>query len=101
MGAGQQTDVVALAILGILAFSIHLFFRWLMGAKSTADPWGDEVDKTLTKLEKGLTMLKTPLIKKLLVILAVNTPIWAAFVYLSSKNDARAVVFLAKWKLDR
>jgi hypothetical protein len=51
MGPGQQTDVVAFVILGILAFSIYLFIRWLMGAKGTADPWGDDIEKTLAEDE--------------------------------------------------
>jgi hypothetical protein len=47
MVPSKEQALVALVILGMLGVAIYRLVLWLTGAKRTADPWGDEIDKAL------------------------------------------------------
>lgn len=47
MVPAEERELVALVILAILAVVIYRVILWLMEAKRTPDPWGDEIDKAL------------------------------------------------------
>jgi hypothetical protein len=49
MGPGQERELGVLVILGILGFAIYRVGLWVMTAKRTPDPWGEEIDNALNQ----------------------------------------------------
>ena len=47
MVAGKEQALVALVILGMVVVALYRLVLWLMAAKRTANPWGDEVSQAL------------------------------------------------------
>jgi len=47
MSLAAERELVALVVLGIVAVALYRLVLWLMEAKRTADPWGEELDKAL------------------------------------------------------
>jgi hypothetical protein len=47
MVSAKEQELVALVILAILGVGFYRLILWLKEATRTADPWGDEIDKTL------------------------------------------------------
>ena len=47
----NEQALVPLVILGILGVALYRTIVWLAGAKRTADPWGEEIDKALEQDE--------------------------------------------------
>ena len=45
----NEQALVARVILGILGVALYRAIVWLAGAKRTADPWGEEIDKALAQ----------------------------------------------------
>ncbi len=47
MSAGHEQALLALVLLGFVAAAIYMFVIWLMDARRTPDPWGEEVTNAL------------------------------------------------------
>jgi hypothetical protein len=49
MGLSNEERLAGLVILGIFGLAIYRVVLWLMEAKPTADPWGEEINKALNE----------------------------------------------------
>jgi hypothetical protein len=49
MGLSNEERLAALVILGIFGLAIYRVVLWLMEAKPTADPWGEEINKAINE----------------------------------------------------